>query len=71
MSADMTEPVDAGLLQLAGVRIFEVDGLDERAFHVLDSQVLLLDAHLNQEDRRTYFEHALHEVTEPITLEEL
>ena len=67
----MTEPVDAELLQLAGVRIFEVDDLDEGALYIADCQVLFLDAELDSEDRRTCYERALHEVTEGFSLDGL
>lgn len=56
----MTEPVDAGLLQLAGVRIFELDEpLEEKGLYVKDSRVLLVDGRLDSHDRRDLYEQTL------------
>jgi len=68
----MTEPLDAGLLLLAGVRIFELDEpLEEGALYVKDCQVLLLDKGLDTPDRQDCYEQTLKVVTEGLTTDEL
>jgi hypothetical protein len=62
---------DAGLLRLAGVRIFEVDDLAEGALYVTGPQVLFLEKGLDSDARHRCYERTLKEVVKRVTPDEL